>query len=340
MFYDGPWQASDALRKKFNAYPALQRGARAGQRARHHRAGCTNSWHSTTRSGARVSDGSLSRFGAVDQTDGGDTQRYSLSLRWSRTDDRGASLVEAYGIYSTLNLFNNFTYFLDNPDLGDQFQRSGQAQAAGPQREPVVPSQARRLPFGDHGRHADPLRRHRRGPVQHLPAQPAYNTVRYDQVGETSVGLYLQNTTAWADWLRVTLGVRGDLFMASVGSTTCRQLGHTSAFLASPKAGVVFGPFEKTEFYLNGGFGYHSNDARGATITVNPADPISLSPRCRCWCSPRRRDRRAQPGDQGLGHLAAPSSCSTSIPSLCSLGDAGTRRPAAASRRIGVEWTN
>ena len=62
--------------------------------------------------------------------------------------------------------------------------------------------------------------------------------------------------------------------MASVDSTTlAANSGNTSAFLASPKAGVVFGPFDKTEFYLNGGFGYHSNDARGAAITVNPTDP-------------------------------------------------------------------
>src|SRR5262249_40184843 len=102
----------------------------------------------------------------------------------------------------------------------------------------------------------------------------AYNTVRYDQVSESSIGLYAKNTTAWTDWLKVTLGVRGDLVMASVDSTTLSaNSGYTSAFLASPKAGIVFGPFDKTELYLNGGFGYHSNDARGATITVNPADP-------------------------------------------------------------------
>ena len=102
----------------------------------------------------------------------------------------------------------------------------------------------------------------------------AYNTVRDHQVSETSVGLYLKNMTAWTDWLRVTLGVRGDLFMATVNSDHAANSGYTSAFLTSPKAGVVFGPFNKTEFFLNGGFGYHSNDARGATIMVNPADPF------------------------------------------------------------------
>ncbi len=92
----------------------------------------TNSWHATDQIPARaVSDGSLGLFSGIDPTDGGDTQRYSLSMRWSQTGDRTATKVEAYAIYSTLNLFNNFTYFLDNPDLGDQFQQSDKRKIFG-----------------------------------------------------------------------------------------------------------------------------------------------------------------------------------------------------------------
>ena len=44
------------------------------------------------------------------------------------------------------------------------------------------------------------------------------------------------------------------------------------AALVSPKGGLVLGPWARTEFYLNAGTGFHSNDARGTTATVNP-DP-------------------------------------------------------------------
>ena len=108
VFYDGPWQASDALRK-FNAFVRYSEGTPANGLSFTALA-YTNSWHSTDQIPVRaVSDGSLGRFAAVDQTDGGNTQRYSLSMRWNESDDRGSSVVEAYGIYSTLNLFNNFT---------------------------------------------------------------------------------------------------------------------------------------------------------------------------------------------------------------------------------------
>ncbi|MFX6234579.1 TonB-dependent receptor, partial [Acinetobacter baumannii] len=51
--------------------------------------------------------------------------------------------------------------------------------------------------------------------------------------------------------------------------------------IGSPKASIVFGPFAKTEFFINAGEGFHSNDARGVTIKVSPTDPseaVSSSP--------------------------------------------------------------
>ena len=38
----------------------------------------------------------------------------------------------------------------------------------------------------------------------------------------------------------------------------------------SPKLGVIFGPLSGTEIYVNAGTGFHSNDARGAAISVDP----------------------------------------------------------------------
>ena len=61
------------------------------------------------------------------------------------------------------------------------------------------------------------------------------------------------------------------------------------AGLVSPKGGAVFGPFAKTEIYVNAGLGFHSNDARGATITVDPVtgEPAAASRRSRARRAPR-----------------------------------------------------
>ena len=49
--------------------------------------------------------------------------------------------------------------------------------------------------------------------------------------------------------------------------------GSATKFLPSPKASLIFGPWANTEFYAQGGFSFHSNDARGATQKEQPISP-------------------------------------------------------------------
>src|SRR5262249_28102763 len=86
--------------------------------------GYHNRWTSTDQVAARaVTSGLISRFGSLDPTDGGNSSRYSLSARWRRSDETSATRVDAFAIRSSLNLYNNFTYFLDDPVNGDQFHQ-------------------------------------------------------------------------------------------------------------------------------------------------------------------------------------------------------------------------
>src|SRR5690606_25386352 len=51
--------------------------------------------------------------------------------------------------------------------------------------------------------------------------------------------------------------------------------GKTDDSIVSPKLSLIFGPWSKTEYFFNVGRGFHSNDARGMTITL---DPNTLTP--------------------------------------------------------------
>ena len=191
VFYNGPWDIPDNLRK-FNGFLRYSEGT-PGNGFSITALGYTNSWHSTDQSPVRaVANGTLGFYGGVDPTDGGDTQRYSLSMSWRRSDEKSAALVEAYGIYSTLNLYNNFTYFLDNPDLGDQFQQSDKRKVFG-----VNASYLRRhslLGFNSETTVGTQSRYDDIGVgLFNTFQRTAYGTVRYDQVSETSIGLYLRN---------------------------------------------------------------------------------------------------------------------------------------------------
>jgi hypothetical protein len=336
--YDGAWQVPDATRK-YNGVLRYTEGTADNGLALTAMA-YTNSWHSTDQIPLRaVLDGSLDRFGAVDQTDGGDAQRYSLSAHWTRKDEKSSSRIEGYFVYQTLNLFNNFTYFLDNPVDGDQFQQSDKRKILG-----LNASHTQSHPFwgfeaattlGLQVRHDD-IDLGLFNTVQRV----ATNTISENHVVETSVGLYAENRVKWNDWLRSTVGVRGDMYWASVDSDTPANSGQVNAFIASPKAGLVFGPFAATEFYVNAGLGFHSNDARGATITVDPTDKVTaLQP------APLLvRSRGAEVGVRTQAIKGLDSSLALFLlefdSELVFVGDAGTTEASRPSRRIGIEWTN
>jgi hypothetical protein len=337
--YNGPWDVPDSLRK-FNGFLRYSEGTPDNGFSVTALA-YTNSWHSTDQSPVRaVANGSLGFYSAVDQTDGGDTQRYSLSMSWRQSDEKSTSKIEAYGIYSTLNLYNDFTYFLDNPDLGDQFQQSDKRKVLGLNASYLRRHQLLGLPsettVGTQLRYDDIG-----VGLFNTFQRTAYSTVRYDQVSETSVALYAKNMTQWTDWLRIMLGVRGDLFMASVDSTTnSLNSGYTSAFVASPKFGAIFGPFDKTELYLNAGMGYHSNDARGATITVSPSDPTQPLTQVPLLVQSKGaeigvRSQKFKGFDLSLALFVLDFNSE-----LLFVGDAGTTEPSRPSRRIGFEFTS
>ncbi|CAN5637481.1 TonB-dependent receptor [soil metagenome] len=336
--YDGAWQVPDATRK-YDGFLRYSEGTADNGFAVTALA-YTNSWHSTDQIPQRaVLDGSLNRFGGVDQTDGGDAQRYSLSARWSRANEKSSSKVEGYFIYQTLNLYNNFTYFLDNPTDGDQFQQTDKRKILGlnashTQNHFFLGLEAATT-LGTQFRYDD-IAVGLFNTAQRMPT----GTVRNDHVSETSIGLYAENKVKWTDWLRSTIGVRGDMYWASVDSDTAANSGQVNAFVASPKAGLVFGPFAKTELYLNAGLGFHSNDVRGATITVDPTDRVTPQQRVPLLV----RSRGAEVGARTQFIKGLDSSLALFLlefdSELLFVGDAGTTEASRPSRRIGVEWTN
>jgi outer membrane receptor protein involved in Fe transport len=159
-------------------------------------------------------------------------------------------------------------------------------------------------------------------------------------VQEGNVGVRTDTTTRWTDWLRTTVGVREDIFAGRVLSDTPENSGNAQASMTSPKAGIVLGPWFKTEFYGNAGYGLHSNDIRGATITVDPNDKVTPLDRVPLLV----RSRGAEVGIRTTAIPDLTSSLAVFVldfdSELLFVGDAGTTEPSRPSRRVGLEWTN
>ncbi|MGO9357207.1 MAG: TonB-dependent receptor [Xanthobacteraceae bacterium] len=337
--YNGPWANPDDMRKLNSLVRYTQGTAQDGFSITG--MAYSNKWNSTDQVPQRaIASGQIGLYGEEDTTDGGNTSRFGLSARAAGTDDAGSWKINTFVVKSELDLFNNFTYFLTDPTLGDQFHQHDDRVMTGANASRTLngsfASRPMQTTFGIQTRYDD----------INLALTDTYqrsflSNVRSDKVGEGSVGVYVQNTIDWTNWLKTTLGWRGDYYAAKVASLfDANNSGNTAAAIGSPKFTTVVGPFNKTELFFGAGMGMHSNDARGVTITEEPTDPamkLSASPLL----------VRTKGAEFGIRTKVVPgldSSVSLFLLDQASEivfnGDAGDTSASLPSRRYGVEWTN
>ena len=337
---DGPWDNPEKFHRVNGVlrYSFGDAGNRSAITAMIYSAG----WNATDQIPQRAVDqGLVDRFGAIDPTDGGSTSRASLSFETERQLGDGSFKFNAYAIQSRLNLFSNFTFFLDDPVNGDQFEQAEQRRVFG-----LATSRSWNLPLAGHESTTTvglQLRHDRLDPVglYATVARRRIATTQESTVRETSVGLYAENATQWTPWLRSIVGARVDRFDFDVNSSIAANSGSKSASIASPKLSLIFGPWRQTEFFANAGTGFHSNDARGTTATVAAKDPTGAT------IAPVDPLVRSKGAELGLRTEIVPglqSSLSLWALKLGSelvfVGDAGETEPSRASKRVGIEWNN
>ncbi|WP_428425690.1 TonB-dependent receptor [Methylibium sp.] len=343
---DGPWDNPE----KFHRVNGVLRYSFGD--ARTHSAitamGYSAAWNSTDQIPQRAVDqGLIGRFGAFDPTDGGRTARYSLSYDLQHRSDDGVFKFSAYAIQSRLNLFSNFIFFLEHPiDLdpaatnGDQFEQAERRKVLG-----LTTSRSWNALLG--GREmvntiGAQLRHDRLDPVglYGTVARERVATTQESRVRETNVALYAENATQWLPWLRSVAGVRFDRFAFDVDSSIPQNSGKKNDSIASPKLSLIFGPWARTEYFANYGYGYHSNDARGTTATVTAKDPtVAIDP-----VNPLVRSKGGELGLRTEIIRGLQSSLAlwqlTLASELLFVGDAGETEPNRASKRYGIEWNN
>ncbi len=335
--YDGPWLRPEGLRKFSGmARYTVDRGA---SQLSILALGYRNRWNSSDQVPVRLIDaGVISRLGQVDSTLGGNTQRYSLSASYRHVGARSVQEVQAYGIRSTLDLFSNFTYFLDNPLRGDQFEQVDRRTVFGgsvTHLQELSLFGAQHLLKGGLQTRADlaDVGLHR------TERRARYATVRADDVREWGTGLFVESESHWRPWFRTVLGARADGYLFIVKGDRAENAGRRTAGIVSPKASFIVTPTATSEIYVSGGYGFHSNDARGTTITVNPAsgDPAE------------RVDPLVRSRGWELGMRLSPVSGLRTTLSLWALnldsellfmGDGGATEPTTESHRRGVTLAN
>jgi hypothetical protein len=382
---DGPWTHPDGY-AKFNGLLTYSRGDDAHgfsitARAYH------GKWNSSDQIPVTATP-LVGFFGALNPSDGGHSQRYSLQAEWHRERGNSKTKITLYGFYYDLDLFSDFTYYLDDPVKGDQFEQQDKRFVAGVDAHHTISSQwfghAVENTFGVQLRndwvHNGLYRTENRTrtdkndsnacndePIDACDSNPNLVAVLpadtdINRFTDTMIGFYAENKIQWSDKFRTVLALRGDEAVYNVTSLTpaytatelpgapvvnfaAANSGTATKFLPQPKASLIFGPWSKTEFYLQGGFSFHSNDARGATQTVQPISPDNPFPTATAKIPALVPTKGAEVGlrTSALSHLQSTVSLwyLHSQSELQQDGDTGsTVASLSPSNRYGVEWAN
>jgi hypothetical protein len=335
---DGPWVRPDAFARinglvRYSHGDPINGFSLTGM-------GYQGQWNSTDTVPMRaLTAGVISRFGTLDPSDGGHTYRYSLSGDWQHGSGSSLTKITAYGIGSDLDLFSNFTFVLDDPIRGDQHEQVDHRFISGAKvmhkRQTRWRGRAIQNTVGVQVRNDDITNL----ALYHTQARVRFETTSQAAVLQSTGGIYAQNEVQWTPWLRSLVGLRADATRFHVDDRIDPvNSGAATAGLVSPKGGVTVGPWRATEFYVNAGEGFHSNDARGVLAVRDPSGaPIT----------PVTPLVKAKGAEVGVRTVAAPHLQSTLTVWMLRLdseltwdGDTFGSIPSPASKRNGVEFTN
>jgi hypothetical protein len=336
--YEGPWKDVDEDVEKINGLLRLSGGTEISDwqvTAMHY----DNEWNSADQIPSRaVEQGLVDELGSIDPSLGGNTRRSSLSGQYIHEHENHRSEWQAYLIDYRMQLWSNFTYLLDDPEQGDQFEQLYDRQVWGGSYGRFWVNGAR-----NHIHHRAGIEV-RHDDIGQLGLYRTRNrtrlaTTREDQVEESSIGVHYE--LAWRidkHW-RTVLGVRGDYYWFDVDADNPLNSGDDEDGQVSPKASLIYAWSETGEAYLSGGYGFHSNDARGTTIRVDPVSGEPVAP-----VDPLVESVGAELGLKTVWFDSLNSSLALWYLELDSellfVGDAGTTEASRPSQRWGVEFNN
>ena len=279
-----------------------------------------------------VTDGRIDRFGAIDPSEGGNTLRSTARLNYHYdTVSGGQFFANAYGQYYRLDLYTNFTFFLNDPVNGDGIQQSDRRVMYGGDLGYKQQGDVLGVPStGTIGFQTRVDNIHARLGTQ-TTRTPTGATTDSD-ILEASYAPFVKAEVQPTSWMRLAGGLRAETFTFDVRNrcAACAEqpAGRTSSGIVLPKLNLILGPWVGTEFFANYGEGYHSNDARSAVAPGSSplarAKSYEVGVRSKPW------------GPEGAELIATLWRLDLKS-ELVFVGDEGTTEIRGPSRREGVE---
>ena len=337
--YNGPWDVPDNVRKINGVMRYSQGTATDGLTLT--AMAYSNAWNSTDQVAQRAIDqGIIGRFGTLDPTDGGVSSRFSLSGNFAHSSEYGQSKLSAYVVRSDLQLYNNFTYFLDNPVNGDQFNQLDRRTLGGFDARHAFDWRFGGLRDANPRRRAEPLRRHPCRPVQDRAARVAFDRARGPRAGRQCRHLDRYAPHAGPTGCAPP-SASARTFLPAACSATRRKIPAMRRRrwrARRPASCLARGTRpSSTAMPATACTATTSAARRSRSIPIDKVTPLDRVPLL-------VRSRGAELGIRTKAIEGLTSSVAVFVldfdSELLFVGDAGTTEPSRPSRRVGVEWIN
>ena len=332
LFNDSPFILDENL-EKYNAFLKFSRQS-VGADWSLSLSAYDATWTSTDQIPLRaIESGDVPRLGFIDPDLGGETTRIALNGE----ADVGEFSFSAYALYYDFSLFSNFTYFANDPINGDEFEQRDERVTLGGAVDYAHPltvaGRDALFKTGGDLRYDDIFN----VGLFDTAARERIRTIRDDEVQEFSLGGFVEIEVNLSERLRASIGGRVDFYDFSVDASIAENSGDGTDTIFTPTASLAWRATDTLELYANYGQGFHSNDVRGAAISIDPRTFEAVGP----------VDVLVRAEGAEIGARYARGSFNATLTGfwleldeeLVFVGDAGTTEPNDASRRFGVEFS-
>ena len=262
---DGPFESSQDF-KRFNVMGKYFKETEKGNRFSFLISRFDSQWDASGQIPQRlVDDGSITRFGAVDDTEGGETSRTNVALDYTHILSENTFLRNrAYFSQYDFELYSNFTFFLEDPVNGDQIRQKENRNIYGVNSS---------LIHTIYGQEMDVelsytlgLRHDNVNDVELSRSSNRQNTLErlaLGDVDETNGYTSVNADLRFRNWSIIS-GLRLDFFKMKYSNRLQQPDSSKSEnqFILTPKLNVIYNPGPTVQLFVKSGIGFHSNDSR------------------------------------------------------------------------------
>jgi outer membrane cobalamin receptor len=210
-----------------------------------------------------VESGMISRFGSIDPSEGGNTERYNANIILAhRFNNNMVWENQAYYSRYIFNLYSDFTFFLNDPINGDEINQAESRNLYGfsskISNRHILNGWTLTSIYGTGIRYdvTDNTK------LAHVVKRQFLNNIKLGDITEANGFAFIQQQAAMGKWF-IDAGVRFDyLYFNYFDKLNAAQQPAQGKNIISPKLNIQYTVNSRLQWYVKLGKGFHSNDTR------------------------------------------------------------------------------